>query len=215
MLRASQRWIPGMASPLLLLLAALTPAAERGIVGVPTPPVEVLTLIAAVLALAAATSTGLLRSAWHDLANTFAERRPRALRAPWVIDGDTIDDRAAGVRYRVANIDAPETGENAKCFRERHRGELAKREAIRLVKRARSTQVRRTWRTDRYGRRVAFVLVDGQDLGEALIERGLARPWRGRRERWCGPRGGLAKIAETGAMPFSCNACASWTSRRR
>jgi endonuclease YncB( thermonuclease family) len=204
-----------MAPPLLLLLAALTLADLRPFVGVPTPPVEVLTFLAVALALAAAASTGLLSFLWHDLTNAFAERQPRALRAPWVIDGDTIEDRAAGARYRVANIDAPETGENAKCFRERHRGELAKREAIRLVRGARSTQVRRTWRTDRYGRRVAFVLVDGQDLGEALMKRGLARPWRGRRERWCGPRGGLAKIAETGAMPFSCETCAGWTSRRR
>src|SRR5262245_10996333 len=29
--------------------------------------------------------------------------------APWVIDGDTIDDRATRTRYRLQNIDAPET----------------------------------------------------------------------------------------------------------
>jgi endonuclease YncB( thermonuclease family) len=200
----------------LVFAATLAPAGERALVGVdlPKPAVELLTFVGAALALVAAASTGLLRLIWHDLANALAETRPRPLRAPWVIDGDTIEDRAAGVRYRVANIDAPETGDNAKCFRERQRGELAKREAIRLVRRARSTEVRRTWRTDRHGRRVAFVLVDSEDLGEALMQRGLARPWRGRRERWCGPRGGLAKIAESGAMPFSCAACAHWTPRR-
>jgi endonuclease YncB( thermonuclease family) len=110
----------------------------------------------------------------------------------------------------IADIDAPETGENAKCFKERQRGEEAKREAVRLVRTAKSVTVRRTWRTDRYGRRVAFIQIDGLDLGRMLVTRGLARPWRGRRERWCGKRGGLAKIAEAGAMPFSCQTCRDW-----
>lgn len=150
------------------------------------------------------------RFLWHSLANAMADGVELRLTDPWVVDGDTIDDRALGIRYRLANIDAPETGDNAKCFRERERGELAKRTAIQLVRRAKTVTVRRTWRTDRHRRRVAFVLVDGRDLGQVLIELGLARPWRGRRERWCGRRGGLARIAETGAMPFACSTCKGW-----
>jgi len=147
---------------------------------------------------------------WHAFANATTFEAPRPLIRPWIIDGDTIDDRAIGVRYRLANIDAPETGDNAKCYNERRRGELATSAAIRLVRTANSVTVRRTWRIDRYGRRVAFVLIDGQDLGEALIQLGLAHPWRGSRERWCGPRGGLARISRTGGQMFSCQACRTW-----
>jgi micrococcal nuclease len=38
---------------------------------------------------------------------------------------------------------------------------------------------------DRYGRTLALVSVDSQDLGEALIAAGLARRWDGRRHPWC------------------------------
>lgn len=167
-----------------------------------------------VLAFAAAAATfsptRLRRRAVHELANHTAFETPIPLTAPWVIDGDTIDDRATGVRYRLANIDAPETGDNAKCFRERARGEMARWEAIRLVRSAAVVSVRRTWRTDIYGRRIAFVLVDGRDLGRLLVIRGLARPWKGQREPWCGPRGGLAAIAATGAKDHACAACRHW-----
>jgi len=144
---------------------------------------------------------------WHTLANLTAFEAPRPVHRPWVIDGDTIDDGVTGVRYRLANIDAPETGDNAKCFNERQRGDQATRAAIRLVRAAREVSVRRTWRTDIYGRRVAFILVDGVDLGQTLVERGLAHPWRGVRERWCGPKGGLARISRTGGQDFACRTC--------
>lgn len=148
------------------------------------------------------------RCAWHWFANTLGYGAPHPIAQPWVIDGDTLDDRASGVRYRLANIDAPETGENAKCHRERERGEAARVAAIRLVRDAGKVTVRRTWRTDQYGRRIAFVFIDGADLGKMLVSRGLARPWRGAREIWCGRRGGLARIAENGGFPFRCKTCA-------
>src|SRR5262249_16563692 len=132
-----------------------------------------------------------LRRHWHDFANTHWVGAPRPIRQPWVIDGDTIDDRATGVRYRLANIDAPETGDSAKCYKEAERGQLAKWTAVRLVREANAVRVRPTLRVDRYGRRVAFVLVDNQDLGELLVQLGLAVRWEGRRKKWCGPTGGL------------------------
>lgn len=150
------------------------------------------------------------RRAWHWLANATALEDPRPLTQVWVLDGDTIEDRETETRYRLANIDAPETGDNAKCSTERARGDMAKWAAVKLVRGAQRVTVRPTWRFDRYGRRVAFVLVDGVDLGEELMKRGLARPWRGRRETWCGKRGGLARIAEAGAAPFACRHCAHW-----
>ncbi len=146
---------------------------------------------------------------WHGPANWLAFEKPRPI-AAWVIDGDTIDDRRTGVRYRLANIDAPETGDNAKCFKERERGEQARAVAIRMVRAASTVSVRRTFRTDIYGRRIAFVLVDGEDLGRALMKRGLARPWVGLRRKWCGSHGGLAKIAVSGLMAHNCGTCRAW-----
>ena len=150
------------------------------------------------------------RAVWHILSNIFTLEAPRILARPWVIDGDTIDDLATGVRYRLANIDAPETGDSAKCFNERVLGDAAKCAAIRRMRAATQVAVRRTWRTDRFGRRVAFVLVDGQDLGDILVARGLARPWIGWRRNWCGPRGGLAAAAKAGSYSFACRACRRW-----
>ena len=66
------------------------------------------------------------RFVWHTIANV-AVAPPQRVQRPWVIDGDTLDDLDTGVRFRLANIDAPETGDNAKCFKERERGEAAKR----------------------------------------------------------------------------------------
>jgi micrococcal nuclease len=131
---------------------------------------------------------------------------PVQLAKPWVVDGDTITD--AEIIYRLANIDAPETGGNANCYRERSLGEAAKWAAIHLVRGAREVTVRPTARRDKYNRIVAFVFVDGEDLGELLMARGLSRAWRGSRSRWCGAAGGLAKLAAVRGERFKCATCA-------
>jgi micrococcal nuclease len=100
-----------------------------------------------------------------------------------VIDGDTIE--AHGERYRIVNIDTPEMGARAGCAAERR---LAARAAARtraLIDAAERIETEAVGRTDAYGRTIAYVSVDGRDLGEALIAEGLARPWRGRRQPWC------------------------------
>lgn len=139
----------------------------------------------------------------------------KSLSSPWVIDGDTIDDRARKVRYRLANIDAPETGANAKCLNERRKGDRARAVAIGLVRGAKIVSVRPTWRKDLHGRRVAYVLIDGKDLGEILLAQGLAWPWRGKRLAWCGPNGPLSKIAAARGEVFACAACAHWRSAKK
>jgi endonuclease YncB( thermonuclease family) len=113
---------------------------------------------------------------------------PRRLR---VIDGDTLEDLAADITYRIENIDTPETGPRAQCTAERELGDRATREARALIAAAEEIQLSPTGRIDRYGRSIAFVLIDGRDLGETLIAEGLARPWRGRREPWCDSGGNL------------------------
>jgi endonuclease YncB( thermonuclease family) len=108
-----------------------------------------------------------------------------------VIDGDTVEIRGAGERVRLANIDTAETGDRARCAAERAHAARARDEARRLVAAAEVIEVRRTGRIDRYGRTVGFILLDRRDLGQTLMDRGLARPWRGRREPWCAADGGL------------------------
>jgi endonuclease YncB( thermonuclease family) len=108
-----------------------------------------------------------------------------------VIDGDTVEVRGAGERIRLANIDTPETGVRAQCAAERAAGDTAAETARALVARAEAIVITRTGRVDRYGRTVGFVVLDGRDLGAAMIDAGLARPWRGRREPWCAADGAL------------------------
>lgn len=104
-----------------------------------------------------------------------------------VMDGDTFS--FAGERIRIANIDAPEI-RGARCDAERRLGEVARRRLAELLAEGAFEILRgdpQTGRkTDRYGRTLAAVTVDGQDVGTLLIEEGFARPWRGRREPWCG-----------------------------
>lgn len=108
-----------------------------------------------------------------------------------VIDGDTIEDTRDDITYRLVNIDTPETGSRARCPAERTLGDRATNAARTLISQARRLELNPTGRLDRYGRTIAFVVIDGRDMGETLIAEGLARPWRGRREPWCDASGNL------------------------
>lgn len=110
-----------------------------------------------------------------------------------VVDGDMVRDRRTGETYRIANIDTPETGDRARCPAERTLGDQATSEARRLLATAREVPIRPIGKRDRYGRTLAHVDVDGRDFGEHMIGSELARPWRGRREPWCTPSGGLIR----------------------
>ena len=108
-----------------------------------------------------------------------------------VVDGDTLEDMASDITYRLVNIDTPETGSRARCTAERNLGDRATAAARALISQARRIELNATGRIDRYGRTIAFVVIDGQDMGETLMAEGLARPWRGRREPWCDANGNL------------------------
>jgi endonuclease YncB( thermonuclease family) len=110
-----------------------------------------------------------------------------------VIDGDTVEVRTTGEVIRLPNIDTPETGGRAQCAAERSAGDAATRAATQFIASANSITINRTDRQDRYGRTIGFVLIDGRDLGEAMIADGHARPWRGRREPWCASDGTLLR----------------------
>ena len=103
-----------------------------------------------------------------------------------VVDGDTFD--YGGDRVRIANIDTPEIS-RSQCPAEMVLGMAAKRRLESLLRRGKIDVIvgdPADGRTkDRYGRTLATVKVDGQDVGEILIGEGLAKRWTGKRARWC------------------------------
>lgn len=102
------------------------------------------------------------------------------------IDGDTIE--FDGETVRIANIDTPET-RKAKCPEERAKGEAASQALTDLLASGAVTVQRGDPKsrrlTDRYGRTLGLVFVDGHDVGELLIAMGHARRWTGKRRPWC------------------------------
>ena len=93
-------------------------------------------------------------------------------------DGDTL--RAT---FRIENIDAPEI--KGQCTAEKQMALRAKNFTTAWLAKG-HVSIRQTG-IDKYGRVLARVLRDttNEDLGEALIKAGLARPWKGHRETWC------------------------------
>ena len=98
-----------------------------------------------------------------------------------VVDGDTFVWQ--GETVRIANIDAPEL-RGAGCESELALARKAT-ERLRVLLKPQTFQMLKLTRRDRYGRTLAFVLDGNTDIGEKLIEEGLARPWKGRRYPWC------------------------------
>jgi endonuclease YncB( thermonuclease family) len=91
-----------------------------------------------------------------------------------VWDGDSIRLGAGhqSEAVRIFNIDAPEI--EGRCTYE---SDLARQAKIRLAEILQGT--------DRYGRTLAAIRVEGHDIGDILVSEGLARTWAGRREPWC------------------------------
>lgn len=103
-----------------------------------------------------------------------------ATRTNCVVDGDTL--WLFSEKIRIAGIDAPEV--KGACGSERERARLATLRLAELLA-AGPMRVERQG-LDRYGRTLAEIAVDGADVGRALVSEGLARPWGGRRQPWCG-----------------------------
>ena len=109
-------------------------------------------------------------------------------------DGDS--GRIDGTRFRLADIDAPETGavgsrSGARCEDERQLGQAAKTYMIALTRNGAIT-VSGDHGTDRYGRRVLQLSLDGRDLARTGTTAGHLRPWPHRNGRaqtqkpdWC------------------------------
>jgi endonuclease YncB( thermonuclease family) len=117
---------------------------------------------------------------------------------PTVIDGDTV--RWQGRAVRLVGIDAPETGDRARCQSERARGDRATarlRELVasgtvklELIRCACQPGTEGTSACN-FGRSCGVLMIDGRDAGHILIGEGLARPYHcgqfscPRRGSWC------------------------------
>jgi len=99
-----------------------------------------------------------------------------------VVDGDTF--RMAGDKIRIADIDTPET-HPARCPEEARLGAAATQRLQALLNSGAVTLHPIDRDTDRYGRKLRRVEVNGRGVGDTLIAEGLARPYRGRRMDWC------------------------------
>lgn len=101
----------------------------------------------------------------------------------YMIDGDTA--KAAGQKFRLTGFDSPETY-RPKCDFERALGEQATRRARQLVRDAGRVNLVVSPGKDKYGRGLAQLYVQGQNIGDILIAQRLARPYSGgRRQSWC------------------------------
>ena len=89
-------------------------------------------------------------------------------------DGDS--GRINGMKFRLANVDAPETGGvgargGAKCEAERVLGYLAKEYMVKLTS-AEPLEITAVYGKDRYGREVIDLSADGLDVAQAAIDDG-------------------------------------------
>lgn len=122
-----------------------------------------------------------------------ALRGPVAVEQARVIDGDTLElvaliwlDQRVTTRVRIEGIDTPER--RSPCAAEREAAAAASRFASDWLARQ-DKVVLRDLEHDKYGRRVVGRVqsADGtSDLGDLLIQAGLARRYNGgRKQPWC------------------------------
>lgn len=99
-----------------------------------------------------------------------------------VVDGDTF--WFEGEKYRIADIDTPET-HPARCAEEAALGEAATRRLHGWLNEGAFTLETIDRDTDQYDRKLRIVRRRGASVGDALVDAGLARRWEGYRRPWC------------------------------
>ncbi len=106
----------------------------------------------------------------------------------YIYDGDTFflvcPDCAKGkLGVRVMGVDTPEL--RGRCPLEKQRARQAKQFAVAKLRQAQNIILvpNPKRRYDRYQRLLANVIIDGEDLGAALIANGLGRPYAGEKRK--------------------------------
>ena len=99
-----------------------------------------------------------------------------------VVDGDTF--WFGGAKYRIADIDTPET-HGPRCAAEGALGAQATQRLQVLLNAGPFTLESVDRDEDRYGRSLRVVTRRGSSIGGMLVAEGLAREWGGARRPWC------------------------------
>ncbi|PLW76827.1 thermonuclease family protein [Cohaesibacter celericrescens] len=96
-----------------------------------------------------------------------------------VVDGDTF--WLEGTKYRLKGVDTPEM--KGKCSNERR---LAERASEALSAHLGQGELKlQTFGEDRFGRTLVKISSDGQDAGQMLLDKKLARQWPDGQKFWC------------------------------
>lgn len=129
---------------------------------------------------------------------------PEAVSAPSAQSFDSIywsdgdSGKVGDLKFRLANIDAPETGSlkqrgGAKCEAEREIGYEAKEFLVEFT-RDKEIKITRDYGEDRYDRLVIDLTADGVDVAKVAVAAGHLRPWPHKKNRaqapkpdWCNP----------------------------
>lgn len=94
---------------------------------------------------------------------------------------DADSGKIGEIKFRLANVDAPETGSmkqrgGAKCEYERKLGYASKAYMVGFTK-GKTTRIARDYGEDRYGRLVVDLEADGDDVARAGVNAGHLRDW--------------------------------------
>ena len=111
-----------------------------------------------------------------------------------VIDGDTLTIEALylpkplkpELKLRLIGVDTPEKGHRAKCDAERTKALEAKAFTQEIIDQGKVKKISlHSW--DKYGGRVlGDVIIDGQSLGDLLIQSNFAKSYQGGKKiSWC------------------------------
>lgn len=131
-----------------------------------------------------------------------------------VVDADTVDmiisvpipwgkmgmSLIVSERTRICCIDAPESSRaHAKCEEEVQLGKQAKEYLTEVLRPTTKVLLSDVRNDDKYGRILAKIAdVSGQDIGEMMISKGLARAYHGgAKSSWCGSQEGDSNGSET------------------
>lgn len=116
---------------------------------------------------------------------TMCGNRPNTADKTCVVDGDTLWLQGENIRLKDFDTPEPQTqicGGDAEVA-------LARRASARLLDLLNGNN----WTIERFGfdstssrRTLATIRIGGQDVGDILIDEGLARRWPDGREFWCG-----------------------------
>lgn len=109
-----------------------------------------------------------------------------------IYDGDTFKANIKGypdiigkrITIRINDIDTPEM--RGKCAKEKKLARLAKQATVTMLRSAKVIELKNLKR-GKYFRIIADVIVDGESLGELLIDNNLAVPYGGgtKVKDWC------------------------------